>query len=158
MSIVVKLSKDEVRLCAMLAVERWLIKYGSADKTSYAHGKITGQLEHNLNAEVRSIAAEWAVAKHFKIAWNVPCYPNSEHPNRKDLPDVGNDGEVRTIRTRNSIPYWAKDKGKIIIACKVTDLNYYSEVEIFGHFEPTFQVDHYHQDEDCYRAPLEDFK
>ena len=158
MSILVTLSKDEVRLCAMLAIERWLIKYGSSDKLSYAQGKTAGHLEHDLNAEVRSMAAEWAAAKHFKVAWNVPCYPNSEHPNRKDLPDVGNNGEVRTVRTRDSIPYWDKDRGKIIIGCKVVDSDYYSKVEIYGSFEPTFEDGHYDPQSDCYRVPLEQFK
>lgn len=158
MSEIVTMTRDEVRLCSMLAIERWLIKYGSTNKASYEQGKTNGHLEHELNATIRSMVAEWAAAKYFKVSWNMPCYPNSEHPNRKDLPDVGYNGEVRTVRTRDSIAYWGKDKGKILIGCKVLDVDYYSKVEIYGSFEPTFEDGHYDQQSDCYRVPVGQFK
>ena len=157
MSVFITLTKDEVRLCSILAVERWLIKWGSVNKLSYAQGKENGVLEHDLNANVRSITAEWAVAKHFGVVCSVPVYPNSDHPTRKDLPDVSHNGEVRTVRTRTSIPYWEKDRGKLLIGCKVIDADYYSEVEIFGHFKPTFEAAHFDDASQSYRVPIGEF-
>ncbi len=53
MSIIVNLSKDEVRVCTLLAVERWLTKFGSKDKPNYAQGKIDGKLEPEINEGLR---------------------------------------------------------------------------------------------------------
>jgi len=132
MSTIVKLSKDEVRVCTLLAVERWLTKFGSIDRPNYAEGKANGQLEPEINANIRANVAEWAVAKHYNINWNVPWYPNELHGARQEIPDVGMTGEVRTIRTQNGIPVWRKDAKKLIIGAKVLDREYFSEVEIFG--------------------------
>ncbi len=155
MSVIVELSKDEIRVCSHLAIERWLMKWGSDSNDYYNQGKTNGALQHQLLAEVRTISAEWAVAKHYGKSWNVPWYPNGEHSKRKDLPDVGDRGEVRTVRTMDAIPYWLKDTGKLIIGCKVIDETYYSSVEIYGTFEPVFDENHFVPDTDCYRMPVD---
>ena len=129
---IIQLNKDEVRVCTLLAVERWLAKFGSTDQPNYAQGKADGKLEPEINANIRANVCEWAVAKHYNMSWNVPYYPNALHKKRHSLPDVGENVEVRSIRTQDSIPFWAKDKGKIIIGTKCLDTEYYSEVEIFG--------------------------
>ena len=41
---IVELSKEEVRVCTMLATERWLMKFGSVDRPNYAQGKANGRL------------------------------------------------------------------------------------------------------------------
>jgi hypothetical protein len=130
--VIITLSKDEVRVCTMLAVERWLAKFGSTDQPNYAQGKADGKLEPEINANIRANVCEWAVAKHYNMAWNNPWYPNSLHKKRYPLPDVGTNVEVRSIRTQDSIPFWRKDEGKVIIGTKCLDLEYFSEVEIFG--------------------------
>lgn len=139
---IVNLSQEEVRVCTMLAVERWLTKFGSVDRPNYAEGKKSGRLEPELNANIRANVSEWAVAKHYNLSWNVPWYPNALHPIRKDISDVG-DFEVRTIRTQGAIPFWNKDTGRIIIGTKVLDEEYYSTVEIYG----SFNADNYMIDE-----------
>tara|TARA_R110000868_G_scaffold140918_1_gene356950 strand:- start:111 stop:539 length:429 start_codon:yes stop_codon:yes gene_type:complete len=137
-----------------MAVERWLMKRNSMSTPSYVQGQENGALQHELNANIRTIAAEWAVAKHYGWTWSVPWYPNDQHTKRKGLPDVGERGEVRTVRTRNAIPYWLKDKGKLIIGCKVVDEDYYATIEIYGTFEPVFDENHFVPDADCYRMPV----
>ena len=151
MSTIVQLSKDEIRVCSMLGVERWLTTRGSGLRDSYKEGKANGSLEHQMLADVRTICAEWAVAKYYGWTWNVPWWPKDEHPKRKNLPDVGEKGEVRTVRTKSSIPYWLADKGKLIIGCKVIDEEYFSEVEIYGKFQPIFDDAHLSWDETSYR-------
>jgi hypothetical protein len=128
----VQMTKDEIRVCTMLAVERWLMKFGSTDRPNYAEGKKDGRLEPELLANVRTIVAEYAVAKATNKPYNLPWYPNELHPYRKDLPDVGGNMEVRTVRTNDGIPVWRKDAGKAIVGCKVTDTEYFTEVEIYG--------------------------
>ena len=108
-------------MCTHPAIERWMEKKGSVDKPNYAKGKANGVLEHELLANVRANICEWAVAKHYNLSWNYPLYPNDIHKDRKDLPDVGIDGEVRSIRTQTSIPFWSKDINKRIYGTKVLD-------------------------------------
>lgn len=131
---IVNLTKDEVRVCTSLAVERWLTKFSSQDKPNYAEGKKAGWLEPELLANVRANVSEWAVAKQYDLSWNVPWYPNELHTRRKNISDVGQ-FEVRTIRTRAAVPFWEKDAGRIIYGTKILDEDYYSTVEIYGWFE-----------------------
>ena len=134
MTAIVKLSKEEVRVCTMLAVERWLTKFGSTDKPNYLKGIEEGKLEHELNANIRANVAEWAAAKHYNISWNVPWYPNELHTQRASIPDAGTNVEVRTVRTQQGIPVWAKDNSKTIVGTKVLDTKHFSKVEVFGYY------------------------
>lgn len=153
---IINLSQEEVRVCTLLAVERWLTKYGSQDRPNYAKGKAEGRLEHELLANIRANVSEWAVAKAFDLPWNVPWYPNSLHVQRRHIPDVG-DYEVRTIRTVDSIPFWEKDLKKRIYGTKIVDQEYYSQVEVYGYFEPDeiFSLAVYDDRIGGWRMPLE---
>jgi hypothetical protein len=144
----------------MLATERWLAKFGSTDKPNYAQGKADGKLEHELLSNVRANVCEWAVAKQYNQSWNVPWYPNSLHPQRKSLADVGVNYEVRSVRTQTSIPFWEKDINNYIFGTKVLDSDYYSEVEIYGHIVPTnYMTDEWYDSYiDGWRVPVELFK
>lgn len=157
---IIQLDHNEVRVCTLLAVERWLMKHESVDKPNYAEGKKAGRLEHELLANVRANVSEYAVAKHYNQSWNVPWYPNILHPFRKDLPDVGVDGEVRTVRTADGIPYWYKDMKKVIIGTKILDEDYYSTVEIFGHFRAKDYMSETYRDESIngWRMPVDILK
>ena len=132
--VIIRLSKDEVANCLAQAEQRFLMKWGSVDRLNYADGKAKGLLEHDLLNSLRSMVGEWAVAKYFNLTWNCSCYPNALHSARKLMPDVGVDGEVRTIRTQTGIPFWSKDEGKTIYGARVLDEVYFSEVELFEPF------------------------
>jgi len=156
---IVELSQEEVRVCTLLATERWLTKFDSVDRPNYAKGKAEGRLEHELLANIRANVSEWAVARAYSLSWNVPWYPNRLHPLRKNIPDVG-EYEVRTIRTATAIPFWDKDMQKRIYGTKILDDNYYSQVEIYGYFEAGEQLDRAYRDESIggWRMPLEYLK
>lgn len=157
---IVDLSQEEVRVCTMLATERWLTKFGSEDKPNYAQGKAEGRLEHELLSNIRANICEWAVARQYNSSWNVPWYPNHLHPQRKEIADVGPNFEVRSVRTQDSIPFWQKDKRNYIFGAKVLDTEYYSKVEVYGYIV----AEHYMQDKwyDSYingwRVPVTEFK
>ena len=157
---IVQLSRDEVRVCTLLATERWLAKYGSVDRPNYAEGKKNGYLEHELLANVRANVSEWAVASLTDTAWNVPWYPNELHPRRAKLPDVGVNFEVRTLRTRDSVPFWNKDEGKIIVGTKILDEDYYSQVEVYGWCNPAEYATSQYRDETIsgWRVPVTELK
>lgn len=133
MSHSVTLDISEVRVVAHVAMERWLTKHKSTDRPNYA-GENKARLEPEVAANVRSCVAEYAVAKLYKKAWVFPWYPNAEHSFRKNQPDVAPNIEVKTIRTRNDVPVFAKDirEGNVIVAVRVEDADYYTQVSVFG--------------------------
>jgi hypothetical protein len=153
---IVILSKDEIQFCTQAAIQRWLIKFGSTDRPNYAEGKINGKLEHELIASIRTLVAEWAVAKHFNLTWTFPVYPNELHGKRSHLPDVGVNGEVRTIRTQSGIPYWSKDSYKVIYGAKVLDSEYFKEVKLFAPFNARESMKDEYRDESIqgWRMPI----
>lgn len=153
---IVTLTQEEVRVCTLVAVERWLTKFGSTDRPNYAAGKQSGKLEPELQANIRANVAEWAVAREYNLPWNFPWYPNAYHTRRSHIPDVG-DFEVRTVRTRPAIPFWSKDAGRIIYGTKLLDPEYFSQVEIYGWFEADkFMTDEYYDKEiDGWRVPVD---
>jgi hypothetical protein len=140
---IVDLTQEEVRVCVALATERWFTKFGSIDRPNYAKGKEEGRLEHDLNAGIRANVCEYAVAREFNVAWTTPWYPNALHGKRKDIADVGVNGEVRSVRTIEGIPFWEKDKGRTIIGAKVLESAYYNKVEIYK----PFKADDYYLEE-----------
>jgi len=155
----VVLGQDEVRVCTMLATERWLTKINSVDKPNYAAGKTAGRLEHELLANIRANISEWAAARAYNTNWNLPWYPNAMHPERKDIADIGRIGEVRTVRTRDAIPFWKKDLGKMIIGTKILDEDYYTQVKVYGHINPDKYAIAEYRDEsiDGWRVPVGEF-
>lgn len=133
MSHIVTLSKEEVRACADIALNRWMIKFGSEDRPNYA-GDNKRNLEPEIAANVRTIVAEYAVAKLYKKSFTFPFYTNEEHHYRKDIAEVGTNIEVKSIRTKDEIPVFPKDirEGWLLVGARVLDRDYYSEVEVFG--------------------------
>ena len=156
---IVNLSQAEVRVCTMLATERWLTKFGSVDKPNYAQGKSAGVLEHELLANIRANVSEWAAAKLLNETWSVPWYPNELHPSRKDLADIGRVTEVRTVRTRDAIPFWNKDMGKVIVGTKILDEEYYTQVKVYGSIVPSRYALPNYRDESIngWRVPVSEF-
>ena len=153
---IINLSESEVRICSNLAVERWLTKMGSIDAPNYAQGKIDGVLEHDLLAGIRANVSEWAAARVFNLGWNLPWYPNNLHQFRNKISDIGRDGEVRTVRTRNAIPFWEKDFGKMIIGTKILDDVYFKTVEVYGFIDAEVFATNEFRDESIngWRVPI----
>jgi len=160
MSQIVRLQKEEVRACADIALNRWMMKWGSVDRPNYA-GDNKKYLEPEIAANVRTIVAEYAVAKLYKKAMNFPFYPNEEHVYRKNIADVGANIEVKSIRTKDEIPVFPKDirEGWLLVGARVIDRDYYSEVEVFGwiKMEDVSKPEWEYAPEGSWRVPLEAF-
>jgi hypothetical protein len=132
---IVTLSMDEARWCMLLAVERYMLRRGAADVPHDERGKKEGWTGSVLLAGMRGNAAECAVAKALNRVWNMPLWSAESHKHRKHLADVGTNIEVRTVWTRAAIAVWPKDRGRIIVGCKVLDEKYLTEVEIYGWYD-----------------------
>jgi hypothetical protein len=159
MSHIVKLSKEEVRACADAALNRWMMKWGSTDRENYQD---KSKLEPEIAANVRTIVAEYAVAKLYKKSFTFPFYPNEEHGYRKDIAEVGTNIEVKSIRTKDEIPVFPKDirKGWKLVGVRVLDRDYYSEVEVYG-WLPMEEIANHDEwkyaPEGSWRIPLDQF-
>ena len=161
MSHIVNLTKEEVRACADAALNRWMMKFGSEDRPNYA-GDNKRNLEPEIAANVRTIVAEYAVAKLYKKSFTFPFYPNEEHPFRKDIAEVGTNIEVKSIRTKDEIPVFPKDirRDWILVGARVLDRDYYSQVEVFGWMLMDEITDHNewkYAPEGSWRIPLDQF-
>lgn len=160
MSQIVKLSKEEVRACADAALNRWMMKWGSIDRPNYA-GDNKRFLEPEIAANVRTIVAEYAVAKLYKQPYVFPFYPNEEHGYRKDFPDVCPNFEVKSVRTKDAIPVFPKDirEGVVLVGVRVIDRDYYSEVEVYGWIpvEECTKPEWHYKPENSWRVPLDAF-
>jgi hypothetical protein len=156
---IVTLTKEEVRACADIALNRWMMKFGSIDRPNYA-GDNKRFLEPEIAANVRTIVAEYAVAKLYKMPLVFPFYPNEEHSFRNTFPDVMPIFEVKSIRTRDEIPVFPKDveKGGVLVGVRVLDSDYYSQVEIYGWLELTQLKEEWkYAPEGSWRVPLTEF-
>ena len=160
MSHIVNLSKEEVRACADIALNRWMMKFGSEDRPNYA-GDNKRNLEPEIAANVRTIVAEYAVAKFYKKSFTFPFYTNEEHYFRKDIAEVGTNIEVKSIRTKDEIPVFPKDirPGWLLVGARVLDRDYYSQVEIFGWLpmEECSRDEWKYAPEGSWRIPLDQF-
>jgi hypothetical protein len=160
MSQIVTLTQPEVRACADIALNRWMMKWGSIDRDNYA-GDNKKFLEPEIAANVRTIVAEYSVAKLYKQPLVFPFYPNSEHPYRKHFPDVMPNIEVKSVRTRDAIPVFPKDveKSGILVGVRVTDRDYYSHVEVYGWLpvEECNKPEWFYEPERSWRVPLDAF-
>lgn len=158
MSHIVQLSKEEVRACADAALNRWMMKWGSIDRPNYED---KSKLEPEVAANVRTIVAEYAVAKLYKKSFTFPFYPNEEHGFRKDIAEVGTNIEVKTIRTKDEIPVFPKDirDGWLLVGARVLDRDYYSQVEVYGwlKMEECQRDEWKYAPEGSWRIPLDQF-
>lgn len=157
---IVKLSKEEVRACADIALNRWMMKWGSIDRPNYS-GENKYKLEPEIASNVRTIVAEYAVSKLYKLPMVFPFYPNEEHSFRQHYPDVLPCMEVKTVRTRNKIPVFPKDirEDSLIVGAKVLDGDYYSTVEVYGWLpaDECVRPEWKDPDENSWRIPLDAF-
>ena len=137
-----------------------MMKFGSIDRPNYA-GDNKRYLEPEIAANVRTIVAEYAVAKVYKLPFTFPFYPNEEHSFRKDFSDVGVNVEVKSIRTRDEIPVFPKDirDGWILVGARVLDGDYYSQVEVYGWLpmEEVTKDEWQYEPEGSWRVPLTAF-
>jgi hypothetical protein len=137
-----------------------MMKWGSTDRPNYA-GDNKAKLEPEISANVRTIVAEYAVAKLYRLPLTFPFYTNEEHPFRQHIPDVSPNIEVKSVRTRDEIPVFPKDvkPGRLLVGARVLDRDYYSEVEVYGwiRMEDVQRDEWRYVPEGSWRIPLTEF-
>ena len=89
-------------------------------------------MEEDRNAQPAAALCELAVAKYLNQYWHGGVWHRSEHAKHKVLADVGNNIEVRRVRTSRGVKVRVKDAGKIVWAAQIADSEYRS-VELLGY-------------------------
>lgn len=130
MSVVVKMLETEIETAIALGKIRTKAKINSEDTENYKAGKENGKLLDDDTANARSNISECAVAYLTNQTWNMPIFSNRYYYMRKHFADVGENTEVRTIRTDPRISITEKDRGRIVYGCAVSDD--LTEVEVLG--------------------------
>lgn len=89
------------------------------------------RMEEDRNAQAAAAICELAVAKYTGQYWHGGVWCRGDHHKYKHLADVGNDIEVRRVRTGNAVKVRNKDAGKIVWAARCADPEYRT-VELLG--------------------------
>lgn len=157
---IVNLTKEEVRACADVALNRWMMKWDSVDRPNYA-GANKAKLEPEVTANIRTIVTEYAVSKLYKTPLVFPFYDNSEHAWRSKFPDVMPNFEVKSIRTKDAIPLFKKDNkpGYLLVGTFVMNTNTFAEVDVFGWMpiEDGYKDEFWSANEGFWRIPKDKF-
>lgn len=120
----------EYERCFAVGIGRFTANWGTPDAPYYDRSR----MEEDRNAQAAAAVCELAVAKYTNQYWHGGVWHRSEHVNYRSLPDVGENIEVRRVRTGNAVKVRRKDAGKVVWAARVADDEYRS-VELLGFIE-----------------------
>jgi hypothetical protein len=155
--VIVKMLPTEIKASKVLAELLAEEKKSSQNTDNYQRGVDAGALLPDVEAATRSNLAECAVAYLLKESWNMPLYSNRLHYIRKNIPDVGSDIDVKSLRTDFRLPVIEKDRGRRIYGCHVSED--YETVEILGwiHSVDAMKPEFYVEERKFkgYRVPLD---
>lgn len=124
---IIELNPWEYERCFVVGAGRFSANWGVPDAKHYDRSL----MEPDRNAQVAAAACELAVAKFTNQYWHGGVWHRSDHGKYKSLADVGENIEVRRVRTKNAVKVRKKDAGKVVWAARVADEEYRT-VEILG--------------------------
>lgn len=131
---IVQLEPWEYERALAVGAARYTARWGSKDAPHYADKK---RQEDNRTANAAAAVCELAVAKLTNRYWHGHVWHWTEHHLYKHLPDVGENIEVRRLRTRNEVAIRQHQndiKDLIIFAARAIEPEFRS-VEVLGYIE-----------------------
>ena len=155
MNPIITLHPWEYERCFAVGIGRFTANWGTDDASHYDRSR----MEEDRNAQAAAAICELAVAKYTGKYWHGGVWCRGDHHKYRHLADVGDDIEVRRVRTGNAVMVRKKDAGKIVWAARLADSEYRT-VELLG-FVPadeviqalvgTYQTDKYVEVDSLYR-------
>lgn len=124
---VVTLEPWEYETAYLVGIRRFVANWERQDAAHYNRAS----MEEDRNAQPAAAICEMAVAKYLGKFWIGGVWHKSEHFRYRNVPDVGDDIEVRRIRTGDGVPVRRTDAGKIVWAARLADSEY-RRVELLG--------------------------
>jgi hypothetical protein len=110
-----------------VGIGRFVANWGTSDAPYYDRSL----MEEDRSAQPAAAICELAVAKYTGKYWHGGVWCRGSHHKYKHLADVGDNIEVRRVRTGKAVKVRRKDAGKVIWAARTADAEYRS-VEILG--------------------------
>lgn len=132
MSVVVSLETWEYQHATTVGIGRFTARWGSVDAPHYSN---KARQEDNRTANMAAAICELAVAKLTNRYWHGHIWDVRDHHKYRHLPDVGDNIEVRRLRTRMEVPirkHQNNRNGLVVFAARLIDAEM-RDVEIFGY-------------------------
>lgn len=117
-----------------VGIARFTANWGRADAPHYDRSR----MEEDRKAQAAAALCEIAVARFVNEYAHLHVWHWTEISKYRHLADVGNDIEVRRLRTANGVPVRKTDAGKRVFAARIVDREY-RQVEVLG-FVPADKV------------------
>lgn len=116
MSVFIELERWEYEHASNIGIRRFTENWDARDAKHYDRTR----MEDDRTAQVAAAICELAVAKHTNQYWHGHVWRRSEHAQYRDMPDVGNNIEVKRIRTSSFVPVRTNGRGRNLVlwACK----------------------------------------
>lgn len=125
---IIEIRPWEYERCFSVGAGRFAANWDRPDAPHYDRSC----MESDKYAQVAAAICELAVARHTNQYWHAGVWHCSEQPKYGSMADVGEDIEVRRVRTANAVKVRRKDKGKIVWGARIVDEEYRT-VEILGY-------------------------
>jgi hypothetical protein len=128
-STLIDLETWEYEYASHIGIRRFTANWNKSDAQYYDRTK----MEDDRTAQVASAIGELAVAKAVNQYWSASIWTAQEHDQYKYIADVGNNIEVRRVRTQNGPAVRSKDlnRGLIIFGVRPV-VPEFRQVEILG--------------------------
>ena len=117
----------EYKLGFQVGATRFVENWGRQNAAHYEESK----MEEDRNAQPAAVLCEIAVARYLNQYCHCHIWHSSEKGKYKHLADVGNDIEVRRVRTGNAVKVRVGDAGKVVWGVKLIDAEHRA-AEILG--------------------------
>ena len=111
-----------------IGIARFTANWGRPDAPHYDRSR----MEEDRKAQAAAALCEIAVARHTNQYCHGHVWHWSERNKYKHLADVGDNVEVRRIRTASGVPIRKTDAGKVVWAARPADAEYRT-IELLGY-------------------------
>lgn len=122
----IALTQWEYEYAFQVGIRRYTANWKKQDAPHYDRSR----MELDRDAQVAAAICELAVAKHINRYWHASIWHPSDHKQHRDSPDVGDNVEVRRVRTDVGPAIRHRDWDRVVWGAK-TD-GEYREVELLG--------------------------
>ena len=107
----IELTPWEYEWASHVGARRYIENWGRNDAAHYNRER----MEDDRTAQVAACVCELAIAKYTNTFWSGHVWHVSEHAKHRELADVGNNIEVRRLRTKETAAVRRKQLGKNLV-------------------------------------------
>jgi|MDSW01.2.fsa_nt_gb hypothetical protein len=126
----IKIQPWEYEYAYHIGIRRFTENWGRQDASYYDRSK----MEEDRNAQAAAALCELAVAKYLNQYWHASIWRASAHNSYKQLADVGEDIEVRRVRTAKGVTVRKKDLGKRVWGAACADSEF-RRIKLLGYID-----------------------